>query len=261
MSERAEMESRGNYRVRPISGIGSGTFGRVEKIELYNSDNHFCGFYARKILAVRNDIVGSIFSPDDWRRRFEREVTYQSRCQHSNVVPVLVHDLNAEHPWFVMPLADTDLMKEIDGNVLGDDEKLAAIRMMLLGVEFIHSRGYLHRDLKPENILKFSDGLYKVSDFGLVRHDDPNAASAVLTNIAVTMGTDGYKAPEVNRGLYSPKTDIYAAGAIVNILNLSHVDGIDAMIGKATAYRPNARYDSISAMLADLNTIIEGRQA
>lgn len=255
------MESRGNYRVRPVSEIGSGTFGRVELIELYNADDLLCGLFARKVLAVNNDIVGSIFSPDDWRRRFEREVTYQSRCQHSNVVPVLIHNLYAEHPWFVMPLAVTDLMKEIRANVLSDDDKLAAIRMMLLGIEFIHSRGYLHRDLKPENILKFGDGQYKVSDFGLVRHDDPNAASAVLTNIAVSMGTDGYKAPEVNSGLYSPKTDIYAAGAIVNILNLSHVDGIDALIGKATAYKPTARYDSVSEMLADLNTIIEGRQA
>ncbi|HCM2976796.1 serine/threonine-protein kinase [Enterobacter kobei] len=255
------MEARGNYRLRPISNLGSGTFGRVEKIELYNSSGDFCGFYARKSLAVNHDIVGSIFTPDDWRRRFEREVTYQSRCRHSNVVPVLIHNLNAEHPWFVMPLANTDLMKEIEGNALSDDEKLSAIRMMLLGVEYIHSRGYLHRDLKPENILKFDDGQYKVSDFGLVRHDDPNAASAVLTNIAVSMGTDGYKAPEVNSGLYSPKTDIYAAGAIVNILNLSHVDGIDALIGKATAYKPTARYDSVSEMLADLNAIIERRQA
>jgi len=74
------------------------------------------------------------------------------------------------------------------------------------------------------------------------------------------MGTDGYKAPEVNRGLYSTKTDIYAAGAIVNILNLSHVDGIDALIGKATAYKPTARYDLVSEMFADLNAIIEGRQ-
>lgn len=255
------MESRGSYQVKPISEIGSGTFGRVEKIELYNTNGHFCGEFARKILSVNKVIVGSIFSPDDWRRRFEREVTYQSKCRHSNVVPVLIHNLHVNHPWFVMPLADTDLLKELDNDLLDDDQKLNVIKMTLSGVEFIHSKGYLHRDLKPENILKFSDGNYKVSDFGLVRHDDPNAASAVLTNIAVSMGTDGYKAPEVNSGLYSPKTDIYAAGAIVNKLNLSHIDGIDAIIGKATAYKPSARYDSISAMLVDLESIIKGRRA
>lgn len=255
------MESRGNYQIKPISEIGSGTFGRVERIELYNTSGHLCGEYARKILAVREDIVGSIFSPDDWRRRFEREVTYQSKCLHQNVVPVLIHNLYAETPWFIMPLAETDLLKEANNKLLDDDEKLKIIRMTLLGIAFIHSKGYLHRDLKPENILKFSDGQYKVSDFGLVRHDDPNAASAVLTNIAVSMGTDGYKAPEVNSGLYSTKTDIYAAGAIVYTLNLSHVDGIDAMIGKATAYKPNARYESVNAMLVDLDSIIKGRQA
>ncbi|HHX8939240.1 TPA: serine/threonine protein kinase [Yersinia enterocolitica] len=255
------MESRGNYQIKPILNIGSGTFGRVEKIELYNLNGHLCGEYARKILAVNEGIVGSIFSPDDWRRRFEREVTYQSRCQSSShVVPVLIHNLYSEHPWFVMPLAKTDLLKEIESNSLSDEQKLSAIKMTLHGVEFIHRRGYLHRDLKPENILKFPDGYYKISDFGLVRQDDPAAASAVLTNIAVSMGTEGYKAPEVNSGVYSTKTDIYAVGAIVNRLNLSHIDGIDAVIGKATAYRPNARYDSVGSMLVDLDLIIKGMQ-
>lgn len=255
------MESRGSYLIKPISEIGCGTFGRVEKIELYNTSGHLCGEYARKVLAVNKQIVGSIFSSDDWKRRFEREVTYQARCQHSNVVPILIHKLSAEYPWFVMPLAETDLLKEIENDLLNDDQKINVIKMTLTGIEFVHKRGYLHRDLKPENILKFSDGHYKISDFGLVRQDDPSAASAVLTNIAVSMGTDGYKAPEVNSGLYSQKTDIYAAGAIINKLNLGHVDGIDAMIGRATAYKPNARYDSVSSMLVDLDSIIKGRQA
>lgn len=261
VEKRSGMESRGSYLVKPVSEIGKGTFGRVERIKLYNTTGHLCGDYARKVLSVNTDIVGSIFSADDWRRRFEREVTYQARCQHSNVVPVLIHSLNVEYPWFVMPLAETDLHKEIDQNLLDDDQKLDVIKMTLQGIEFVHSKGYLHRDLKPENILKFPDGYYKISDFGLVRHDDPNAASAVLTNIAVSMGTDGYKAPEVNSGLYSQKTDIYAAGAIINKLNLSHIDGIDAIIGKSTAYKPTARYDSVSAMLVDLDTIIKGRRA
>lgn len=255
------MESRGNFQIKPIEDIGGGTFGRVEKIELYTMSGCLSGEYARKILAINKDIVGSIFSPDDWIRRFEREVTYQARCQaSSHVVPVLIHKLDAEYPWFVMPLAETDLLSEIQKNSLDDEQKLSAIKMTLQGVEFVHRKGYLHRDLKPENILKFPDGFYKVSDFGLVRQDDPAAASAVLTNIAVSMGTEGYKAPEVGSGVYSQKSDIYAIGAIINVLNLTHIDGIDAMIGKATAYRPNARYDSVSSMLVDLESVIKGRQ-
>lgn len=256
------MESRGNFQIKPIKGIGGGTFGRVEKIELYTMSGRLSGEYARKILSVNKDVVGSIFSPDDWRRRFEREVTYQARCQSSShVVPVLIHKLDTEYPWFVMPLAQSDLLSEIKSNSLDDGQKLNVIKMTLQGVEFVHRKGYLHRDLKPENILKFPDGFYKISDFGLVRQDDPAAASAVLTNIAVSMGTDGYKAPEVNSGVYSQKTDIYAIGAIINMLNLSHVDGIDVMIGKATAYRPSARYDSVGSMLVDLESVIKGRQA
>lgn len=256
------MESRGGFQIKPIKEIGGGTFGRVEKIELYTMSGRLSGEYARKILAINKGVVGSIFSPDDWRRRFEREVTYQAKCQgSSHVVPVLIHKLDAEYPWFVMPLAESDLLSEIKNNSLDDEQKLKVIKMTLQGVEFVHCKGWLHRDLKPENILKFPDGFYKISDFGLVRQDDPAAASAVLTNIAVSMGTEGYKAPEVNSGVYSQKTDIYAIGAIINMLNLSHIDGIDTMIGKATAYRPNVRYDSVGSMLVDLESVIKGRQA
>ncbi|QMV54089.1 protein kinase domain-containing protein [Ewingella americana] len=255
------MESRGGFQIKPIKEIGGGTFGRVEKIELYTMSGRLSGEYARKILSINKDIVGSIFSQDEWIRRFEREVTYQARCQaSSHVVPVLIHKLDAEFPWFVMPLAESDLLSEIKNNSLDDEQKLNVIKMTLKGVEFIHRKGWNHRDLKPENILKFPDGSYKVSDFGLVRQDDPAAASEVLTNIAVSMGTEGYKAPEVSSGVYNKKTDIYAIGAIINKLNLSHIDGIDAMISRATEYRPIARYDSVSSMLVDLESVTKGKK-
>lgn len=44
------MEERGNYLIDPLEVIGSGGFGLVEKIRLYNSQRKICGLYARKIL-------------------------------------------------------------------------------------------------------------------------------------------------------------------------------------------------------------------
>lgn len=253
------MESRGNYLVKPIEEIGSGTFGRVEKIELYNTDGHLCGEYARKVLAVKEELNGGIFSADDWKRRFEREVKYQADCRHFNVVPICIHHLNTEYPWFVMELAEKDLRKDLKANVLDDDEKLKVVQMMLNGVSFVHKRGYLHRDLKPENILKFPDGRYKISDFGLVKNSNPEEQSEVLTKMAVAMGTDGYMSPEAKKGIYNEKTDIYALGAIIDELNIIHIEGVDSLIRKATEYRPAGRYSSVSHMIDDVDTIIKRR--
>lgn len=255
------MESRGNYLVRPIAELGSGAFGRVEKIELYNTDGHLCGEYARKVLSVKDELIGSLFSYDDWRRRFEREVKYQAECLSSHVVPVCIHHLSTENPWFVMELAESDLRTALVRGQLSDSDKIQVILMILEGVNYVHSKGYLHRDLKPENILKFKDGRFKISDFGLVKNTNVEAQSEVLTKIAVKMGTDGYMAPEAQKGIYTEKTDIYAIGAIIHEINVGNIDGIDAMIGKATTFRPIDRYAHVQQMITDLRKIIQRRMA
>lgn len=77
---------------------------------------------------------------------------------------------------------------------------------------FCHNRGIVHRDLKPENILFEPSGLIKIIDFGTSGkfHKDEQ--------LKETYGTAYYIAPEVLKGNYNEKCDIWSIGVIMYIL-------------------------------------------
>ncbi|KOY61190.1 serine/threonine protein kinase [Photorhabdus luminescens] len=251
------MERRGNYFINPVRQIGRGAFGYVEEVELYSLDNNKCGNYARKTLSVNEDLLKG-FTLDEWKRRFRREAMYQASCCHSNVAPIYIHQLSTDKPWFITGLAENDLNSELSMGLLRVSEKLSIIKMILEGIKYMHVRKrYLHRDLKPANILKFSDGFYKVSDFGLVKNSNKEAESEVLSHIGAAMGTRKYMAPEVHNGFYDEKTDIYALGVVIGEFGISQLKGIDDFIHKSTAHKPAMRYNSIEDMLSDFEKIIK----
>ncbi|MGV7962022.1 serine/threonine-protein kinase [Photorhabdus tasmaniensis] len=251
------MEIRGNYQIKPIEALGHGGFGRVELVELYTLNGKLIGNYARKFLNVNEDFIGDIYSYDDWRRRFQREVRYQASCCHTNVVPIYIHHLGIEVPWFIMELAEDHLRKDLNENKLTKNEKIEVVRMILKGVQHIHERGYLHRDLKPENILRYADRTYRVSDFGLVKNAKSEDESEMISNMAANIGTEAYMSFEAKNGVFSVKSDIYALGVIIHEMEISEVHRIDDIIRRSTYMKPADRYDSVSEMLMDLEVIIK----
>jgi WD40 repeat protein/serine/threonine protein kinase len=95
------------------------------------------------------------------------------------------------------------------------------------GMEYAHGKGMIHRDIKPENILLTTDGVPKITDFGLVRTGAADSAgggsggageggnTGNLTTYGIKMGSYDYMPPEQweNPGDVDERADVFSFGA------------------------------------------------
>lgn len=193
--------------------IGSGGFGVVRRAAEISADES----------DGRHDLAAKFLSEDqteneEARARFIREVRLLDEdLEHENIIEVLGRNLSASPPWFVMPLAESNLEEAIEqGSSADRDWVIAIFAQILEGMAHAHEGEVpiLHRDLKPKNILLCA-GVPKISDFGLGKRMDPDSTG--LTRTAMLMGTEPYMAPELFQDAkrVGPEADVYALGKIL----------------------------------------------
>lgn len=131
-------------------------------------------------------------------------------------------------------------------------------------VSHAHGRLVLHRDIKPDNVLVDRSGAVRLIDFGIAsgtEEDDPFGPALTLASAA----------PEqLSGGPVTVQTDIFALGVLAHRLltgrlperradggmtldrvRLSDAD-LTAILERAMAVRPEARYASVDALSEDV---------
>ncbi|CAK0785287.1 hypothetical protein CVIRNUC_008493 [Coccomyxa viridis] len=156
---------------------------------------------------------------------WKHEAQMLARCSaHPNIVTL--HEVIEDTHYVFL------VMEECEGGELFDliverghlSERDAAVnaRAILEVIRHCHDRGVLNRDMKPENLLlkakhscqdaRCTMENLRCVDFG---------SAAVLENgklLSEMVGSSFYIAPEVLRGKYAGKADIWSAGIIVYIM-------------------------------------------
>jgi len=239
-----------------IKALGSGGFGNVDLVEKKSGER-----FARKTFSINQKLPDELIP--NVRKRFIREAQLQSGITHRNIVPIVYTHLEGDAPWYLMPVADSTLERDIaHDKTIGGDFRIA-ISDIISGLEELHSMQMYHRDLKPQNVLKFIDHktakpYYAISDFGFVSLKDSRLSKLTYTGMA--KGTDYYTAPEITKDLRSAnaRSDIYSLGCIIHDMvgvedrvpcaEIRESGVFDALLLNCTRAKPDRRFKSVETV-------------
>jgi hypothetical protein len=142
------------------------------------------------------------------------EVGFLLACDHPNIVKLFSVYKDEGNVFLVMECMDggklTDLVEDRTVNF---DERQIAVMMteILRGLAYLHRDGCMHRDIKSDNILINEKGEVKLGDFGFAAGLAGNGAAKRRT----VVGTPYWMSPEVVRGEYDMKADIWSMGILL----------------------------------------------
>ncbi len=235
----------GAYRITDL--IGRGGMGAVYLAERDAGD--FSRTVAIKI------IKPGLFS-DDLVARFQRERQTLASLTHPNIARLYDGgETETGSPYIVMEYVDgAPLLEWAEQTKATRAERLRIFSDICEAVAFAHSRLVVHRDLTPANVLVTGEGVAKLIDFGIARPTSDGAQDGAAA--ALTM-TPGYAAPERATGgaAVTTSADIFSLGRVLDDL-LTPKPGereVRAIIARACADDPQARYPSVDALRADLD--------
>lgn len=259
-------------RYEIIETVGSGGMS-----EVYKAKCHVLNRY----VAIK--VLKPEFSTDaNFVSKFRIEAQSAAGLSHPNIVNV--YDVGEDNGiyYIVMELVEGITLKEYiqKNGRLSAEQTLDFAIQIAQGLEVAHDNHTIHRDIKPQNIIVSKNGSLKVTDFGIARA----ASSNTMTSSG--MGSVHYISPEQARGGYSDeRSDIYSLGITMyemitghvpfegenNVaIALMHIQGemvspreyypdiptsIEKIILKCTQKKPERRYLTANALIADLKRV------
>ena len=103
----------------------------------------------------------------------------------------------------------------VESGCFNEQMACSTMKALISAIVYCHKYNIVHRDLKPENLLyesRDANSNLKVIDWGSSRKYNPNIP------MTKSKGTPYYIAPEVLKGTYNEKCDIWSLGVIMYIM-------------------------------------------
>ncbi len=229
---------------------------------------------------------GDLANDEKFVRRFQREALSASSLSHPNIVEMYDVGEDDGQYYIVMEYVDGKTLKQVlkQRGHLSITEVVDIMLQLTDGLAHAHDAYIIHRDIKPQNIMILSNGMIKITDFGVATALN----STQLTQTNSVMGTVHYLPPEQANGKGSTvRSDIYSMGIMMYELltglvpykgesaveiALKHLreplpsvrkadptipQSIENVIIRATAKNPKNRYTDAREMHEDLKTALD----
>ena len=216
-------------------------------------------FVRKKIpLELANRRVWSVLPECDCARLPHVETTYELPDRF-----VVVYDY--------MPGESLESLVQAKGKL----DEITAVELaaqICEAAETLHAAGVIHRDITPANVIVAADGAHLI-DLGIAR-----TRSAQATRDTTSLGTWGYASPEqYGFAQTDARSDVYSIGRLLGFMlcgihpgeaeydeAFAQVECLSAstraVIEKACAFEPSARYQSAADLARALGRPIKARR-
>ena len=230
------------------------------------------------------------------RKRLIREARAAAKLDHPNICSIHEIAEEDDRSYIVMQYVEGETLgARLERQPLGLPESSDIAYQVADALAEAHAQGIIHRDIKPQNVMITPRGQVKVLDFGLAKRvevegrDQVGAETETLLSApGLIVGTAPYMSPEQAKGSrVDARSDLFSLGAMLyecvtgrppftgetameiraQVIHIHPVapsqvnpdvsPGLDALILKAIAKEPKARYQSASDFRKDLRALRE----
>jgi len=201
------LENVGRYTI--VGELGAGSMSRVYLADDPNLDRKVALKVVLQGFSLDNREQGEL------ERRFLLEARAAGKLSHPGIVRVYDASTDPETgtPYIAMEWVKGRSLRSLleDKGRLSGPKILDILAQVARALDYAHRAGRIHRDIKPSNILITTDGIAKVSDFGVAK-----IVSESHTISGQVLGTPAYMSPEqVRDDPLDGRSDLFSLGAVL----------------------------------------------